>query len=117
MIKIDPRDKGPMKKNVGRRLMEVRETFNLNQQEFGARLGMNGSQSLISMYENGGRMLPPDVAAKVAETFQVTLDWLYLGEAGSLNPAVWQMLRDTRARLDAQAATKLIKAPKRRSER
>jgi DNA-binding XRE family transcriptional regulator len=115
MIKIDPRDKGPMKINVGRRLMEVRETFGHNQTEFAEKIGLPDKQSLVSMYERGARMLPPDIAVRIWEVFQITTDWMYRGDPGTLNPAIWQMLRDTRSRLEAEEAAKQIKAKKMRA--
>ena len=113
MIKIDPRDKGPMNKNVGRRLAEIREMNGLSHVEMGNRLGLKDSQSVMSMYENGQRAFPPDLAVKMWVEFQVTSDWLYRGDSGYLPPDIWQKIRAWREQQDAGG----VMAPRKRRGR
>lgn len=67
----------PRAKDVGDRLYEIRRAANLNQGEWCKRTGI--TRSMVSMYENGSRMLTLDAALRVCQSFGVTLDYLYLG--------------------------------------
>lgn len=82
MVKIDPEDKGALKINVGRRLSLLREAMRLSQPEFGKPVGL--SQTRMSQYENGERLLAVPIAIKICEEYTVTTDWLYRGDPASL---------------------------------
>lgn len=59
------------------RLRVVREGANLNQTEFGRRLGV--SQGHISGAESGQKTLSAETVLRLAEEFDVSMDWLYFG--------------------------------------
>lgn len=79
---IDPDDTNDLATNVGRRLALTRQALDLNQQEFGTRAGL--SQPQYNQYENGARLLTLRSAIKLCSEYDLTLDWLYRGDPGSL---------------------------------
>lgn len=60
---------------VGQRLREVRGTKTLN--EFSEKLGVKASN--ISNIENGRSLMSVDLAIKISELYNVSLDWLLRG--------------------------------------
>ena len=63
---------------IGNRLRAVRKEFGFGQNEFGERLGVN--QNALSQYENGNRKLPDEIMQKLAEIFDVNINWLLTGK-------------------------------------
>lgn len=59
---------------VYERLRELREDRDLTQTEVGKIIGV--SQRTYSYYENGERMLPPEVLIALANLYSVTVDYL-----------------------------------------
>jgi len=59
---------------VGKRIKQLRQEHKMTQQDFASLLNLNGSA--ISLYENGKRMPEYDIIIKIANHFNVTVDWL-----------------------------------------
>lgn len=58
----------------GERLKELREDFNMTQEQLGQIIGIN--RSTISAYENNTINPTLDVVVKLADTFNVSIDYL-----------------------------------------
>ncbi|KZL02293.1 MULTISPECIES: helix-turn-helix transcriptional regulator [unclassified Pseudovibrio] len=66
---------------IGERLRKIREHTGLNQQEFAEKHGFNRTR--YNHWENGIRRISLDCAYVIRETYDITLDYIYLGrEAG-----------------------------------
>ena len=63
---------------MNNRIKQVRKHFNLNQTEFGARLGI--TQSTVTGYEAGGRTPLDAVVNSICREFDVNETWLRTGE-------------------------------------
>ena len=61
-------------KIVGKRIRMLRQGLSLNQRIFSEKIGVN--QSTLSAYENGNVLPSVDVLVSIAETFDVSMDWL-----------------------------------------
>lgn len=92
MTRIDPRDRGPLAVDVGRRLTLLRDVFGMSQTEFGKIAG-GLSQSRYSQYETGERLLPVPVAVALCGRFGVSLDWLYMGEPSAMPLDLWRRIQ------------------------
>lgn len=69
---------------IGQRIKQLRVEHNLTQEEFGKLFGI--VKSTISMYENDKSIPDDDMKKKIAEKFDVSLDWL-MGVSDIRNPA------------------------------
>lgn len=58
----------------GERLTEMRELLGLSQVDVGLKIGV--SKQLVSKYEKGQNLPPPDVLMKFAKLYQTTTDYL-----------------------------------------
>jgi transcriptional regulator with XRE-family HTH domain len=67
---------------IGERLAALRDMLGLKQAQIAEIIGI--SQPQWNQYERGKRKLTIEVAASIAKTYGVTLDWLYFGDAGGL---------------------------------
>ena len=56
------------------RLKDLRIDYDISQQELGNLIGI--SQRTYSHYENGERMIPPDVLCHLAEFYHTSVDYL-----------------------------------------
>jgi len=65
-----------------RRFKEFRKAENLTQVQFGEKLGKD--QATIQRYEKGVFAIPIEVVKSMHETFQMSLDWFFLGKGGRL---------------------------------
>ncbi|UAK17597.1 helix-turn-helix domain-containing protein [Sporolactobacillus terrae] len=72
-----------LKKALGDRLKELRESKRLSQKEAASRFGITNFQ--LSRYETGKANPDPDLIAKFAEYYEVTSDYL-LGLSDIKNP-------------------------------
>lgn len=63
------------------RIKEIRKNANLNQTEFGERIGV--AQTTIAGYENGSRAVPNVTIAAICREFGVNETWLRTG-SGSM---------------------------------
>jgi transcriptional regulator with XRE-family HTH domain len=63
---------------VGARIAALRALAQLSQTDCWKACGIHASA--WGQYESGGRALPPASAAQIARKFDVTLDFLYLGD-------------------------------------
>lgn len=66
------------------RLKSIREHFNLNQYEFGKRIGVTGAT--ISRLESGVRSITKAQVLAIAREFGVDENWLRTGEGEMLRP-------------------------------
>ena len=57
-----------------RRIRALREDADLTQTQVGA--AINVPQRTYSYYENGGRMVPPEVLCALADFYHVSVDYL-----------------------------------------
>lgn len=63
-----------MIKLIYRRIRDLREDRDLTQAQLGAAIGI--PQRTLSYYENGQRMLPPEVLSAIADFFGVSVDYI-----------------------------------------
>lgn len=61
--------------DLGKRIKNLREEKNLTQKDLAKKL--NIANSTLSQYETGQRVPSDEVKIKIAEFFQVTLDYLF----------------------------------------
>lgn len=73
------------------RLKAAREAINPNQSEFAVRAGM--TQNRYNQYETGERPLTLDAALKLRDTYGLTLDYLFRGDATLVPHALMERLR------------------------
>lgn len=66
------------------RIKQVRKALNLNQAEFGERIGVK--QSTVTAYECGNRTPLDAVIAMICKTFNVNEAWLRTGEGEMFAP-------------------------------
>ena len=66
------------------RIKQVRKALNLNQAEFGERIGVK--QSTVTAYECGNRTPLDAVSAMICKTFNVNETWLRTGEGEMFAP-------------------------------
>jgi len=67
-------------KKCGQRLKKSREAKNLTQEEVRKHLQYT-SRGTISSHESGERMPRPDEMLKMSQLYDVSIDWLIMGEA------------------------------------
>ena len=82
------------KSTVAKNIVRLRQASGMTQAELAAKL--NYSDKAVSKWERGESL--PDVAvlSKIADLFQVSLDWLVRGEVMSAEPAVNEQSRLSR---------------------
>lgn len=68
---------GEISGDVGKRILQVRETEKLNQEEFANKLGL--TKSAISGYETGRRVPAKAILKSIAQTFSYNENWLFRG--------------------------------------
>lgn len=78
----DPEDSGQLTQDVARRLRLTREAFALQQAEFAEAAGL--SQPQYSQFETGKRLLSLKAALLLCSKYNITLDWLFLGDPSGL---------------------------------
>lgn len=66
------------------RLKQLRKELNLNQAEFGARIGLN--QSTIAGYESGIRQISTATIVAICKEYNVNESWLRSGEGEMFRP-------------------------------
>ena len=88
-----------MSKEVGARVLQVRQDANLNQREFATRIGI--SSGGISQIESGKAMPGGDFLLKIHQEFGVDVTWLLTGlSMGGAAPAAPALARDEEILLD-----------------
>lgn len=65
------------------RLLQIRNFYNLTQEEFGNKLGLK--KSSISLYESGKRDLTPQTIKLICREFPINAEWLVNGTGEMLN--------------------------------
>jgi transcriptional regulator with XRE-family HTH domain len=89
------------------RLKEARTRTGLSQSELAKRCGI--SQGTMSGFENGSSVPNLEVAADLAETLGVSIDWLCGFEASDVTPLQWLRFTDKLLTTQAASRTKSIK--------
>ena len=69
--------------NVGARVRQLRCAMQLTQDDFASVVGIDDAHS-IARIERGARGVSMELAARIAETYGITLDWLILGRGSAL---------------------------------
>ncbi len=67
---------------IGQRLLLVRQVEGLNQRAFCRRAGI--AHNTYNQYEKGERRPSIDNAILLVEAYDLTLDWIYLGDPSGL---------------------------------
>ena len=62
------------KKLIGKRLKDLRDSFNLSQEKFAKKCGL--SQTTYSHYETGFNLITTTNAYSICKTYNVSIDWL-----------------------------------------
>lgn len=70
------------KEAIGRRLVLTRRALGLTPGVFASTAGI--AKSTYSNYEGGGRTPALSFAIRLCERFELTLDWIYLGDPSGL---------------------------------
>lgn len=68
-------------KILGTKLKQLRDEKKLTQEAFGEEVGL--TRSAIGMYENGNRLPNIELLCRIADAFDVSVDWL-LGRESAL---------------------------------
>ena len=68
---------------VGRRLSNLRHALGLTQRQLAASLNITGPR--WANYEVGTSRIPVDIALRLVEKWEVSLDWIYYGN-GAIMP-------------------------------
>ncbi len=79
---------------IGERLRITREALGLNQDAFSSRAGLH--PSAYNQYERGKRLPTVAAAISIADTYDLTLDWIYRGDPSGLKYAVVDAMRAMR---------------------
>ncbi len=66
-------------RTVGERIRILRESKGIRQEDLAKEFLLSGG-SVISLYENGRRQVPSEVAVAYSKKFGVTTDWILTGE-------------------------------------
>jgi|GEM_PF-433981 len=64
--------------NLGQRIKKVRKYYNLSQEKFGARIGVQ--QGTVASYENGARTPIDAIIQSICREFDVNENWLKTGD-------------------------------------
>lgn len=93
---IDPDDTEVLAQNVGRRLRQIREIYGHDMKTFGENAGL--SQPRYHVYEHGTRLLTLNAAMKLCRAYNLTLDYVYMGDPSGLPARIVDKLRDIKKR-------------------
>lgn len=74
-------------KNTGIRLKNIRTYTGMRQKEFADKFGV--TEARYSNWETGFRRIPIECSEQICETYNLTLDYIYMGREGAL-PANFQ---------------------------
>lgn len=72
-----------LKKDMGKRLEEIRGSLHLTQEEMGCKLGKG--KGSISKYENGDAAPQLDTLVKYVELGGVSFDWIFTGKSQTID--------------------------------
>ncbi|MCY9434197.1 helix-turn-helix domain-containing protein [Bacillus haynesii] len=84
---------------LGENLKELREGKNLSQKALGKKLGL--AESTIGMYEQGKRRPDYETLIKIADFFEVSIDYLIRGES-----------KESQEKIFTEKAEKILNDPK-----
>lgn len=74
----------PKKPIFPNRIKELRQIHQLTQEQFAERIEI--ATNTVSRIERGKMILSSEIALKVADTFQISLDWLFYRSDERLSP-------------------------------
>ncbi len=104
---------------IGLRLRVSRAVFGLGQEEFGAKAGLK--KNTYNQFEQGKTRPSLESAIALCKEFDLTLDWIYLGEGSTLRYDLWDAIKTEKQRFitkaDAKAAGKIATTQKVKSDR
>ena len=92
-------------KTTGKRIADIRGKNNISQEKLAETLSK--SVSLISLYEGGHRVPPPDVLYQLSELFGVSVDYL-LGLTDNPKPIDYARLKAIEAELEKIDLARII---------
>ena len=75
---------------VGRRIERLRNAYGLTQTDFAQRVGV--LRESVSLWERGKQRPGIGPAQRIADSYNVTLDWIFLGRLGTLQFQMAQKL-------------------------
>lgn len=84
-----------IRRSVALRLRRTRTAFGMQQGEFAAAAHL--AVSTYNQYEQGKRLITIENAIVLCDRFDISLDWIYRGEAGGLPLQVWKMIQQVPA--------------------
>ena len=72
---------------IANRLIRTRQALGFEEQvEFCAEIGV--AKNVYNPFEKGKRRITIDVALKIRERFDISLDWIYCGDASRLSVSI-----------------------------
>lgn len=86
-------DISSLRQDVATRLRRTREAFGMLQNEFAGAAGI--AVNTYNQYEQGARLMRLENAMALCDRFDLTLDWIYRGEAGGLPMKTWRLIQGT----------------------
>lgn len=94
--------------SVGERIRELRLSLDMSVDEFASAIGVH--RSSIYRYEDTNRDLPISIAIKIAEKFNISLDWLAgVSDVRERNTAPKNQINSILDTLSPQGQTEVIK--------
>jgi transcriptional regulator with XRE-family HTH domain len=76
---------------VGRRLSHLRHALGLTQRQLAARLNITGPR--WANYEVGTSRIPVDIALRLIEKWEVSLDWIYYGNEAMMPKSILNAIK------------------------
>jgi transcriptional regulator with XRE-family HTH domain len=76
---------------VGRRLSHLRHALGLTQRQLAARLNITGPR--WANYEVGTSRIPVDIALRLVEKWEVSLDWVYYGNEAMMPKSILKAIK------------------------
>jgi transcriptional regulator with XRE-family HTH domain len=89
-----PTENKNLRQDVAARLRRTRDAFGMQQGEFAAAVGI--AFNTYNQYETGVRLIRIENAVALCDRFDLTLDWIYRGEAGGLSLRTWKIIQAAR---------------------
>ena len=84
-----------MKRDISKRLKEVRKKFGLSQSQFGSRIGLSFQH--VSRYERGLITPSVEILIKLQACLHVSIDWLLTGTEPMFSNKGWLAAEDDNA--------------------
>lgn len=99
--------RGKTHADIGRRLKVTREYLDVSQVDFAASAGLKSA--MMSRCESGDARLSVDAAILLCERYDLTLDWIFRGQEGTLEydfvDGLLKKLKQVKRRVGEDAAS------------